>query len=54
MGSNSKKTKRIRRNKTIASGSGRKRLLRRDQRVQSEKRLQEALGEHIPLPSVRA
>ena len=53
MGSISKKTKRIRSNKRVASGASRKRDIRRDQRIQSEKRLQEALGEKIPLTSVR-
>ncbi|GEM_PF-3056444 len=53
MGSISKTTQRKRKNKRVKSGSTRKRELRRDQRIQAEKRLEEALGEKISLPPTR-
>ena len=53
MGSISKKTKRIRRNKRISAGASRKRDIRKAQREQSEKRLEEALGEKFKLANIR-
>lgn len=53
MASNSKQTERIRANKVRSSGKSRKHEIRRAQRIQSEIRLEAALGEKIPLASVR-
>ncbi len=53
MASNSKQTKRIRANKARNAGKGRKHEIRRAQRIQSETRLEAALGEKIPLDTVR-
>ncbi len=52
MASNSKQTKRIRTNKVKNSGKSRKHEIRRAQRIQSEDRLEAALGERIPLKTV--
>ena len=52
MASNSKQTERIRANKVKGSGKGRKSAIRKAQRIQSEARLEAALGEKIPLKSV--
>ena len=53
MASNSQQTERIRANKARSGGKGRKHAIRKAQRIQSEIRLEAALGEKIPLASVR-
>jgi hypothetical protein len=53
MASNSRVSERIRKAKKTASGQNRKRDTAREQRIQSEKKLEAALGEHISLPTVR-
>ncbi len=54
MASNMKRSKAIRKHKLRTRGKGRKREIRRAQRIQSEARLEAALGEKIPLEAVRS
>jgi ribosomal protein L29 len=53
MASNSRVVKRIRKAKKTAMGQQRKREVARAHRIQSEKKLEAALGEHISLPTIR-
>ena len=53
MASNTRVTERVRKSKKTSNGQGRKRSIARDQRLQSEARLEAALGEKIALPTVR-
>lgn len=54
MASDSKQTKAIRKHKHRAAGKTRKHAERRAQRVASEKKLEAALGERIPLTTLQA
>ena len=54
MASNAKRSKAIRKHKLRTRGKGRNRAIRRAQRIQSETKLEAALGEKIPLESVRS
>jgi hypothetical protein len=53
MASNTQKTDRVRKHKLRTRGAGRKAEIRRAHRIQSEQVLETALGEHIPLDTVR-
>ena len=53
MASPTTQTKKVRANKRVKSGKNRKRDVRRAARIQSEKRLEEAIGEKISLPTCR-
>lgn len=53
MASPTRSTDRIRKAKNVRSGQARKRVVAREQRLQSEKRLEEALGEKFSLPTIR-
>lgn len=53
MASNTTQTKKIRAAKRVKSGKNRKRAVRRAARIQSEERLEQALGERIALAACR-
>ncbi len=53
MASPTRITERVKKAKKTASGQNRKREQARAQRILSEKKLEAALGEHIPLAPVR-
>jgi hypothetical protein len=53
MASPTRSTDRIRKAKRVSAGKERKRIIARDQRLQSEKMLEIALGEKFTLPSIR-
>lgn len=53
MASNTTQTKKIRSAKRVKAGKSRKRAERRAARLQSEKVLEVALGEHFNLPTCR-
>ena len=53
MASNTRVTERVRKAKKTAAGTGRKRDIAREHRINSERKLEEALGEKFTLPTVR-
>ncbi|MFZ4577214.1 MAG: hypothetical protein ACOYOB_02370 [Myxococcota bacterium] len=53
MSSPTHSTDRIRKAKKTSAGQGRKREQARAQRIQSEKKLEAALGEKVSLPTIR-
>jgi hypothetical protein len=53
MASPTTQSKKIRANKKTNAGKNRKRAIRRAARIQSEDRLEQALGERISLPTCR-
>lgn len=53
MASNSRVTERVRKAKRTKNGQDRKRTIAREQRIQSERKLEAALGEKISLPTIR-
>jgi hypothetical protein len=53
MASNSRVTERVRKAKRTKNGQDRKRTTAREQRIQSERKLEAALGEKISLPTIR-
>lgn len=53
MASNTQQTEKVRKHKHRAAGGSRKAALRREHRLQSEKVLEAALGEHFTLDTVR-
>ena len=53
MASNTRVTERVRKTKKTTNGQTRKRATAREQRLQSEARLEAALGEKIALPTIR-
>ena len=53
MASKTQHTEKVRKHKHRSSGSTRKSAIRREHRIQSEKVLEAALGEHFSLDTVR-
>lgn len=53
MASNTRVTERVRKAKKTSNGQTRKRTIAREQRQQSEARLEAALGEKLSLPTIR-
>ena len=53
MASKTQQTQKIRKHKHRTAGANRKSEIRRDHRMQSEKVLEAALGEHFALDTVR-
>lgn len=53
MASPTRVSERVRKAKRTASGQGRKREIAKQQRINAEAKLAEALGERIELPTIR-